>query len=95
MSDPFGGGFMDDLLKGPFGDGLNRAMKGQGPLSQSKKEKPEKGLPWEAKTINGEWYIPLRQVADLLKQNNVLPKVRQGIENRVSLKESQKDLDGI
>jgi hypothetical protein len=54
------------------------------PFSQSAaKNKPEKGLPWEAKIIDGKYYIPLSQVADLLKENDVLPKVRKGIENRV------------
>lgn len=47
-------------------------------------KKPEKGIPWEAKVINDEYYIPLRQVADLLEQNDVLPAVREGIRRRVS-----------
>ena len=84
MSDPFGG----DLFGGGNPFGTNRP-------SVPKNKKEEKGLPWEATTINGEWYIPLRQVAELLKQNDILPKVRRGIEDRVLLKQQQKDLDGI
>jgi hypothetical protein len=45
-------------------------------------KKPEKGIPWNAKEIDGKYYVPLEQVAELLKQNEVLPAVRRGIENR-------------
>lgn len=61
--------------------------------SPPKERKIEKGLPWEAKVIEGKYYVPFEQVALLLKQNNVLPKVRQGIENRIAMLEIQKDLD--
>lgn len=47
--------------------------------------KPEKGLPWEAKIINDKYYVPLSQVVELLAQNNVLPAVRRGLENRIRL----------
>lgn len=53
------------------------------------KKTPEKGVPWQAKIIDGRYYIPLEQVAELLKQNDVLPAVRKGIELRV---ENQKIL---
>lgn len=46
------------------------------------KKAQEKGIPWEAKVIDGTYYVPLRQVADLLAQNNALPAVRKGIEAR-------------
>lgn len=52
------------------------------------KPKPEKGLPWNAKVIDDEYYVPLSQVAELLKQNDVLPAVRKGLENRIQI---QKD----
>lgn len=69
---------------GPFDGPLGDIFGGARPRSAERIRKPEeKGLPWEAKVINGEYYIPLRQVAELLKQNNVLPKVREGIERRV------------
>lgn len=93
MPDPFGGDFLDSLLKGPFGDGLNHSMKGQGPLSQPAPKKKEKGVPWSAKIIKGKYYVPLEQVVELLKQNEVLPAVRRGIEDRIALLEAQKDLD--
>lgn len=43
----------------------------------------EKGLIWEAKEFNGKLYLPIGQVIELLKQNNVLPKVRAGLERHV------------
>lgn len=67
-----GGGGFEDL----FG-----AFPGSSGPKVVKKE--EKGVPWEAKVIDGKYYIPLSQVADLLKANGVLPKVREGIERRV------------
>lgn len=68
-----GGGLFD----GPFGDLLGGASRPSGP------KKEEKGIPWEAKVIDGAYYVPLKQVAELLKQNEVLPKVRAGLERRV------------
>lgn len=47
------------------------------------KKKPEKGLPWRARTIDGEMYVPLAQVVELLAQNNVLPAVRRGLEKHL------------
>lgn len=73
MAGPSGGAFGDDFMSSFFGGA-------PGP-SGSKRE--EKGLPWEAKVIDGAFYVPLKQVGELLKQNNVLPKVRAGIERRV------------
>jgi hypothetical protein len=70
--------FGDDIFGGPFGDIGDIARRAQN------KKKPEKGLPWEAKIIDGVYYIPLSQVSDLLRENDVLPAVRRGIENRVS-----------
>jgi hypothetical protein len=68
-----GGGFED----------LFGAFPGSSGPKSFIKPKEEKGVPWEAKVIDGQYYIPLRQVAELLKVNNVLPKVRAGIERRV------------
>lgn len=68
MTFPGGGGFENLFGTSP------------GPLGPKKEEK---GVPWEAKVIDGKYYIPLSQVADLLKANGVLPKVRAGIERRV------------
>ena len=49
------------------------------------KKKPEKGPDggWHAKIIDGQYYVPLAEVAQLLKANDVLPAVRKGIEKRV------------
>lgn len=58
----------------PFGPGYRPSAK-----------KPEKGVPWQAKIIDGKYYVPLEQVAELLKENDVLPAVRKGIENRVEM----------
>lgn len=75
MTMPGGGGPFDDILSGIMGGAASR------PSGQIKRE--EKGIPWEAKVIDGAYYVPLRQVGELLRQNGVLPKVRQGIERRV------------
>lgn len=76
MSFP-GGGFEDIF-------GASPGPSGSGTTSRRAFEKrEEKGIPWEAKVIDGKYYIPLSQVAELLAQNDVLPKVRAGIERRV------------
>lgn len=64
------GGF-DDLFTDAFGS------------VPSRPKKEEKGLPWHAKQIDGKLYVPLEQVVELLKQNDVLPKVRKGLERRL------------
>lgn len=69
-----GGGFED--LFGAF-------PGSSGPKKQPSSRVEEKGVPWEAKVIDGQYYIPLRQVADLLEANDILPKVRAGIQRRV------------
>lgn len=67
----------------PGGGGFENLFGASPGPSGSKAKKEEKGVPWEAKIIDGKYYIPLSQVADLLKANGVLPKVRAGIERRV------------
>jgi hypothetical protein len=79
MTFPGGGGPFGDPLRGFF-DGASSGPSGRTPAF-SKKE--EKGVPWEAKVIDGKYYIPLSQVADLLEANDVLPKVTAGIRRRV------------
>lgn len=74
MTYPGGGGLFDGPLGDLFGGAASRPS---GP------KKEEKGVPWEAKVIDGKFYIPLSQVADLLEANGVLPKVREGIRRRV------------
>lgn len=79
--DPFAQ--MDDIFgTGPSGFGTQFGAA----------SKVEKGVPWEAKVIDGVYYVPLSQVADLLKENDVLPKVRKGIEARVQAQKDRKDL---
>jgi hypothetical protein len=68
-----GGGLFGD----PFEDLLGKVSGPPGP------KKEEKGVPWEAKVIDGKYYIPLSQVAELLETNGVLPKVSAGIKRRV------------
>jgi hypothetical protein len=69
------GDIFDDISDGLF----------TGPhIPQTPKKKPEKGLPWNAKTIDGKMYVPLEQVVELLKQNDVLPAVRRGLEKHLS-----------
>lgn len=68
--------------QGDFGDIINGVFGQRGPTPAFAKRE-EKGQPWRAKVIDDEYYIPLSQVADLLRENDVLPKVRAGIERRV------------
>lgn len=80
MTYPGGGGPFDDVLGGLFGGASSRPSGAQ---RQPSTRQEEKGLPWEAKIIDGTYYVPLSQVADLLEQNHVLPKVTAGIRRRV------------
>lgn len=67
---------------GPIGDDVFGRLFG-GASGPSGPKKEEKGVQWLARVIDGKYYVPLSQVADLLKENSVLPKVRAGIERRV------------
>lgn len=51
-------------------------------------KKDEKGLAWRAKVIDDKMYLPLEQVIELLAQNDVLPKVRRGLEKHLPKKET-------
>jgi hypothetical protein len=73
MTYPGAGGPFD----GPLGDLFGGASRPSGP------KKEEKGVPWHAKVIDGQFYVPLTDVAELLKQNGVLPKVLVGINRRI------------
>ena len=67
-----------------MGDPVYDFLGGLGQPSRPTPKKPdEKGVPWEAKIIDGAYYVPLRQVAELLAANDALPAVRKGIEARV------------
>lgn len=68
------GGNPFDAFQGVFGNSS---------LSKPSENKPEKGLPWNAKEWNGKLYLPLEQVIELLKQNDVLPAVRAGLEKHI------------
>lgn len=70
-----------DIFGGPFGPSRP---------TQSPRKKPEKGVPWQAKVIDGDYYVPLRQVAELLASNGVLPAVRKGIEARIRAQDEKK-----
>lgn len=73
-------------MTGTPGDNMFDQFFGSGGFpytSPPAKKKAEKGVPWEAKIIDGQYYVPLSQVADLLRENNVLPAVRKGIDKRV------------
>jgi hypothetical protein len=87
MTFPGGGGPFDgplgDLFGAASGSSEHKAKLLKDSFEEAMAKKEEKGVPWEAKVIDGQYYIPLRQVAELLKVNNVLPKVRAGIERRV------------
>jgi len=78
-----------DELMDQFGDfGRRKGFLGDvgGSPSKPAPKKTEKGLPWAAKTIDGEYYVPLSQVVELLESNDVLPAVRKGLQARVDAK---------
>lgn len=50
------------------------------PGSKKVSPKEEKGPIWHAKEINGVKYVPIEEVHQLLEMNDVLPKVRRGLE---------------
>jgi hypothetical protein len=54
----------------------------RGPATPAPK-KPEKGVAWEAKEIDGKLYVPLAQIIELLQVNDVLPAVRKGLERHL------------
>ncbi len=74
MADPYG-----DMFGDIFGTNFPRS----GPPSTPPK-KVQKSVPWEAKIIDGKYYVPLEQVSELLKINDALPAVRKGIDIRIS-----------
>lgn len=74
---------MAGLYDNSFGD-LGDIFGGRSaPRTTTPPSRDEKGVPWEAKVIDGKYYIPLSQVAELLDSNKVLPKVSAGIKRRV------------
>lgn len=81
-------GQFDDFSSG-FGDLLGGAKGAQKDAQKPAPKKAEKGLPWAAKTIDGEYYVPLSQVVELLEQNDVLPAVRKGLQARVDAKRAE------
>ena len=86
-----GKGSFDDLL-GQFDDfssGFGDLFGGAKGAGKPAPKKAEKGLPWAAKTIDGEYYVPLSQVVELLEQNDVLPAVRKGLQARVDAKRAE------
>jgi hypothetical protein len=61
-----------------FGDLFNTSF------SKKEEKKPEKAPAWNAKKIDGKYYVSLEQVVQLLEMNDVLPSVRKGIERRIA-----------
>lgn len=68
---PFGD--FDDLFKTNF----------DGSRKKPEPKKEEKGVVWQAKSIDGVYYVSLKQVLELLEINDVLPAVRRGLERRL------------
>lgn len=58
----------------------------------SSRRRVEKGVAWEAKVINGVYYVPLSQVAQLLDDNKALPRVSKGIKARVQAQKDRKEM---
>lgn len=46
-------------------------------------DKPEMGVSWNAKEINGELFLPASQVVELLAVNSVLPKMQAALNRHV------------
>ena len=55
-----------------------------GGLFETKKpEAAEKGVPFHAKKVDGQLYLPAVEVLELLKSNNVLPKQQAALERHL------------
>lgn len=78
-----GAGKADSFLDGFLG---NRSASQQeellGRLSDmlAKQKTPEKGIRWHRKTFEDKAYVPLSDVIELLRVNDVLPAIRRGLE---------------
>lgn len=83
LADMVGGGkaeaFLDGLLGGQSA-GRQEEMLSRVSEMVAKQKKPEKGVPWHRKVIEDKTYVPLADVIDLLRVNDVLPGVRRGLE---------------
>lgn len=80
-------------MTGPASDdpfNLLNDIFGTSALRNTNPKKPEKGLPWAAKRIDGKLYLPIEQVVELLKQNDVLPAVRRGLERHINNEKKEK-----
>ena len=62
--------------------------------SRPTKPNTEKGVAWSAKLINGQLYVPIEQVAELLANNNILPKMQERIKANVQA-QADKNTFGI
>ncbi len=47
------------------------------------KAKPEKGVPLRSRTIDGVMYLRVEDVAELLRVNEVLPKMEAALRKRL------------
>ena len=78
---------------GPFG---TPNPFGSRPTPGPKKKPAEKGPNggWTAKIIDGEHYVPMSQVADMLENNNILPGMKKRLRDHIAaykLKKSQEE----
>lgn len=77
-----------------FGDlfGNNPFAPGYRPPAPQKKQ-PEKGPNggWRAKVIDGEHYVPMSQVADMLENNNILPGMKKRLRDHISAYKARRE----
>lgn len=75
-----------------FDEFFGGGPSGFGEQFKPQPKKEEKAPPWQAKVIDGVYYVPLSQVADLLEMNKTLPKVKKGIDIRVQAQKERKEM---
>lgn len=86
------GDMFGDLFGSPQGFPYSQPPRPSRPAPKKKVEKgPDGG--WHAKVIDGQYYVPLAEVANLLRANDVLPAVRKGIDRRVEAQEIKAKMD--
>ncbi len=77
----------------PFGDMFGGGPSGFGTQFPTSRPDAEKGVAWDAKLLGGKLYVPLEQVAELLKNNDILPKMQERINMHIQVQNEKNTLD--
>lgn len=74
--------FLDGFLGGRSGSQQEELLERLSEMldKQKPQKAPEKGVRWHRQVIDAKTYVPLSDVIELLRVNDVLPAVRRGLE---------------